>query len=157
MKNNNKKIKNIIKQVMIFNDFYEEVIQSSLIKNQNQAVSKLEFRLLHTVYRHKKLMISEIADLLNISLPNCSRYVKTAIEDGYIKKQIDSDDKRVYYVTLTDKGVNIVESTLSGFTDEMSQQFNGLDLTSLDRLNQSFCDLNSAIQDTIKPTHSKRH
>jgi DNA-binding MarR family transcriptional regulator len=157
MKDNNKKIKNIIKQVMIFNDFYEEVIQNSLVKNQNQAVSKLEFRLLHTVYRHERLMISEIAELLNISLPNCSRYVKTAIEDGYIEKQIDSEDKRIYYVSLTEKGREIVESTLVNFTDDMGQQLVGLDMKSLERLNSTISELNTVINETIKSPLTRRH
>ncbi|MBE0449480.1 MAG: winged helix-turn-helix transcriptional regulator [Clostridia bacterium] len=157
MKDNNNKIKSIIKQVMIFNDFYEEVIQTSFMKNQNQAVSKLEFRLLHTVYRHEKLMITEVSELLNISLPNCSRYVKTAIEDGYIKKQIDLDDKRIYYISLTDKGRSIVESTLVNFTDDMGQQLVDLDMNSLERLNQSISDLNTVINETLKPTTTRRN
>lgn len=157
MKDNNNKIKSIIKQVMIFNDFYEEVIQTSLVKNQNQAVSKLEFRLLHTVYRHEKLMITEVSELLNISLPNCSRYVKTAIEDGYIKKQIDLDDKRIYYISLTEKGRSIVESTLVNFTDDMGQQLVDLDMKSLERLNQSISDLNVIINETLKPTTTRRN
>jgi DNA-binding MarR family transcriptional regulator len=157
MKDNNNKIKSIIKQVMIFNDFYEEVIQTSFMKNQNQAVSKLEFRLLHTVYRHEKLMITEVSELLNISLPNCSRYVKTAIEDGYIKKQIDLDDKRIYYISLTDKGRSIVESTLVNFTDDMGQQLVDLDMKSLERLNQSISDLNTVINETLKPSTTRRN
>lgn len=157
MKDNNNKIKSIIKQVMIFNDFYEEVIQTSFMKNQNQAVSKLEFRLLHTVYRHEKLMITEVSELLNISLPNCSRYVKTAIEDGYIKKQIDLDDKRIYYISLTDKGRSIVESTLVNFTDDMGQQLVDLDMKSLERLNQSISDLNTVINETLKPATTRRN
>ncbi len=157
MKDNNNKIKSIIKQVMIFNDFYEEVIQTSFMKNQNQAVSKLEFRLLHTVYRHEKLMITEVSELLNISLPNCSRYVKTAIEDGYIKKQIDLDDKRIYYISLTEKGRSIVESTLVNFTDDMGQQLVDLDVKSLERLNQSISDLNSVINETLKPATTRRN
>jgi DNA-binding MarR family transcriptional regulator len=157
MKDNNNKIKSIIKQVMIFNDFYEEVIQTSFMKNQNQAVSKLEFRLLHTVYRHEKLMITEVSELLNISLPNCSRYVKTAIEDGYIKKQIDLDDKRIYYISLTEKGRSIVESTLVNFTDDMGQQLVDLDMKSLERLNQSISDLNNVINETLKPASTRRN
>lgn len=157
MKDNNKKIKNFIKQVMIFNDFYEEVIQNSLVKNQSQAVSKLEFKLLHTVYRHDKLMISEIAELLNISLPNCSRYVKTAIEDGYIEKHIDSEDKRIYFVSLTEKGRDIVESTLVGFTDDMGQQLLGLDIKSLERLNSTISELNVVINETMKSPLTRRH
>lgn len=157
MKDNNNKIKSIIKQVMIFNDFYEEVIQTSFMKNQNQAVSKLEFRLLHTVYRHEKLMITEVSELLNISLPNCSRYVKTAIEDGYIKKKIDLDDKRIYYISLTEKGRSIVESTLVNFTDDMGQQLVDLDMKSLERFYQSISDLNSVINETLKPSTTRRN
>lgn len=157
MKDNNNKIKSIIKQVMIFNDFYEEVIQTSFMKNQNQAVSKLEFRLLHTVYRHEKLMITEVSELLNISLPNCSRYVKTAIEDGYIKKKIDLDDKRIYFISLTEKGRSIVESTLVNFTDDMGQQLVDLDMKSLERLNQSISNLNDVINETLKPATTRRN
>ena len=158
MKDNNHKIKSILKQVMIFNDFYEEVIQSSMVKNQDTAVSKLEFKLLHTVYRHERLMISEVSEILNISLPNCSRYVKTSIEDGYIKKQIDLDDKRIYYISLTEKGKNIVETTLNGFSDEMSNQLLDLDFKMLEKLDQTFSNLNSLLSETLfNPPNSKNN
>lgn len=149
MKDNNNKIKNILKQVMIFNDFYEEVIQSNFAKNQSSTVSKLEFRMLHTVYRREKLTISELSELLNISLPNCSRYIKTAIADDYLCKQIDHVDKRVYYITLTDKGRSIVENTLNRFSSEMSQQLIDLDFTSLEKLDQTMSSLNSVLSETL--------
>lgn len=157
MKDNNHKIKNILKQVMIFNDFYEEVIQSSIIKNQAEAVSKLEFKLLHTVYRHEKLMISEVSDILNISLPNCSRYVKTAIENGYIQKQIDLEDKRIYYISLTEKGKQIVESTLDSFGDEMASQLLDLDFKTLEKLDQSFSNLNHLLSETLFPSNGRNN
>ena len=157
MKDNNHKIKSILKQVMIFNNFYEEVIQSSIVKNQDNAVSKLEFRLLHTVYRHERLMISEVSEILNISLPNCSRYVKTAIEDGYINKQIDLDDKRIYYISLTEKGKNIVESTLGNFSEEMTHQLVDLDHKTLDKLDQTFSNLNNLLSETLFTGTNKNH
>ena len=157
MKDNNHKIKSILKQVMIFNDFYEEVIQSSIVKNQNTAVSKLEFKLLHTVYRHESLMISEVSEILNISLPNCSRYVKTAIEDGYLKKQIDLEDKRIYYISLTENGKSIVESTLSNFSDDMSQQLLDLDFKTLEKLDQTFSNLNTLLSEAMLSSGNSRH
>ena len=157
MKDNNHKIKSILKQVMIFNDFYVEVIQSSIVKNQDTAVSKLEFKLLHTVYRHERLMISEVSEILNISLPNCSRYVKTAIEDGYIQKQIDLEDKRVYYISLTAKGKNIVETTLGSFSEEMSNQLLDLDFKTLEKLDQTFSNLNSLLSETLFNAPNSRH
>jgi len=156
MKDNNHKIKSILKQVMIFNDFYEEVIQSSIVKNQNTAVSKLEFKLLHTVYRHERLMISEVSEILNISLPNCSRYVKTAIEDGYVQKQIDLEDKRIYYISLTEKGKNIVETTLGSFSEEMSHQLLDLDVKTLEKLDQTFSNLNNLLSETLFTNPSSR-
>ncbi len=159
MKNNHNKIKKILKQVMIFNDFYEEVIQTNLSKNQNTAVSKLEFRMLHTVYRHERLTISVLSELLNISLPNCSRYIKTAIEDGYLSKSIDAVDKRVYYITLTDSGRSIVESTIANFSSKMTEQLSDLDVHSLDKLDQTFSSLNSVLSETLYHNHlnNKNH
>jgi DNA-binding MarR family transcriptional regulator len=144
-----KKIKNIMKQVIIFNDIYEEVIQNSFKKNQNANVSKLEFNLLHTVYRHNELTISEVSDLLNISLPNCSRYVKNAIQEGYLNKRVDSGDKRIYYISLSDKGRSIVETTLDDFSMDISTHLNSLDPKDLDRLDESFSNLNSTLADTL--------
>ncbi len=157
MKDNNHKVKSILKQVMIFNDFYEEVIHSSIVKNQDNAVSKLEFKLLHTVYRHERLMISEVSEILNISLPNCSRYVKTAIEDGYLQKQIDLEDKRVYYISLTEKGRNIVESTLSSFSEEMANHLIDLDFKTLEKLDQTFSNLNNLLSTTMFSGNSAKH
>ena len=157
MKDNNHKIKSILKQVMIFNDFYEEVIHTGIVKNQDNAVSKLEFKLLHTVYRHERLMISEVSEILNISLPNCSRYVKTAIEDGYLQKQIDLDDKRIYYISLTEKGRNIVESTLGNFSDEMANQLLDLDFKTLEKIDQTFSNLNSLLSETLFSGQGSKH
>jgi len=158
MKDNDHKIKNILKQVMIFNDFYEEVIQSGIVKNQDTAVSKLEFKLLHTVYRHERLMITEVSEILNISLPNCSRYVKTAIADGNLKKQIDLVDKRIYYISLTEKGRYIVETTLGSFSEEMTNQLLDLDFKTLEKLDQSFSNLNNLLSETLfNATHSKHN
>ncbi len=157
MKDNNHKIKSILKQVMIFNDFYEEVIQSSIVKNQDSAVSKLEFKLLHTVFRHERLMISEVSEILNISLPNCSRYVKTAIEDGYIQKQIDLEDKRIYYISLTEKGKNIVAATLESFGEEMANQLLDLDFKTLEKLDQSFSNLNNLLSETLFSSTGKNN
>lgn len=157
MKDNNHKIKSILKQVMIFNDFYEEVIHTGIVKNQDNAVSKLEFKLLHTVYRHERLMISEVSEILNISLPNCSRYVKTAIEDGYLQKQIDLDDKRIYYISLTEKGRNIVESTLENFSEEMANQLLDLDFKTLEKLDQTFSNLNSLLSETLFSGQGTKH
>ena len=109
------------------------------------------------MYRHESLMISEVSEILNISLPNCSRYVKTAIEDGYLKKQIDLEDKRIYYISLTEKGKNIVESTLSNFSDDMSQQLLDLDFKTLEKLDQTFSNLNNLLSETMLSSGNTRH
>lgn len=147
MKDN--KIKNIMKQVIIFNDIYEEVFHTNLQKSKHDAVSKLEFRLLHTVYRHERLTVSELSELLDISLPNCSRYVKNAIQMGYLNKNIDTLDKRIYYITMSDQGSEIVEDTLSKFSTDISKQLDLLDATALDKLNKSFSNLNNTLSETL--------
>lgn len=105
--------------------------------------------MLHTVYRHNELTISEVSELLNISLPNCSRYVKNAIQEGYLNKRVDSGDKRIYYISLSDRGRRIVETTLDDFSMDISTHLNSLDPKDLDRLDESFSNLNSTLADTL--------
>lgn len=149
MKKKNASIDNIVKQVMIFNDFYEEVIHNNMSKNQSRALSKLEFKMLHTVYRKGTLTVSELSQMLNISLPNCSRYIKTAISEGYLAKKIDSSDKRICYISLTSQGLDTINESIQGFAEDLSTQLKEVDSQRLEKLNEKMSDLNHILSETL--------
>ena len=51
---------------------------------------------------------SELAELTGSSISAASKQIKTVEEKGYIERRYSKNDKRVVYITLTDKGRNIL-------------------------------------------------
>jgi DNA-binding MarR family transcriptional regulator len=84
------------------------LIERSLrIRSQNQVTIR-EMLLLGFIERFKKNnrhTVTNIAKYLQISPPIISNSVKSLIRKGYIKKVINHDDNRIYFLELTDKGV----------------------------------------------------
>lgn len=46
----------------------------------------------------------EIGRLMSLEKSSVSRMVKILVRDGYLKKKRSAEDKRVYYISLTEKG-----------------------------------------------------
>ena len=54
--------------------------------------------------RGNKITTSKISDLLGITKPAISQALKKLEQGGYIKRKVNSKDRRVVYVYLTKKG-----------------------------------------------------
>lgn len=55
---------------------------------------------------HSSVMLAE---LLGVSKPMITAYLNSLSEKGYITKEQSQEDKRVYYVLLTQKALQLVE------------------------------------------------
>lgn len=67
------------------------------------------YTMLDIVNHVPDISITELANYLNISQPNCSRSVNKLAARELILKNSYRDDKRIYTLTLTDKGKQIIE------------------------------------------------
>jgi DNA-binding MarR family transcriptional regulator len=56
------------------------------------------------------ITITELANHLNISQPNCSRSINKLVAREFVIKNPYQDDKRINTLTLTDKGKQIIQS-----------------------------------------------
>ncbi len=59
----------------------------------------------------KDLMASELADSLNVSRANITNLINVLLEKGLIRQYEDSKDRRKKRLTLTKKGVELVNRT----------------------------------------------
>jgi DNA-binding MarR family transcriptional regulator len=83
---------------------------------QNYVSKKLEtynigsgqYVLLLTLFRNKGVSQEELSDHLKIDKATTAKAIKKLEEDGYIFRDIDSNDKRAYKVFLTQKGFEII-------------------------------------------------
>ena len=100
------------------------LIERSLrIRSQNQLTIR-EMLLLGFIERFKKNnhhTVMNVAKYLQISPPIISNSVKSLIRKGYIKKVINHDDNRSYFLELTDKGV-ISNRNSNQLSDKFIQQ-----------------------------------
>lgn len=72
------------------------------------GVSKSEFMMLQTIYNQgnleKRIKISDLAARLEISTPAVSRMIKGLSDRNMVLRTQDKADRRITYVSLTDKG-----------------------------------------------------
>lgn len=87
----------------------------------------------------------ELADLLHVSAATIATSLKSLERNGYVARRTDPSDCRRNLITITDKGIealetshrvfSIVDETMfSGFTDAEIKQLNGFHLRMLQNL-----------------------
>ncbi|MDP4088874.1 MAG: MarR family transcriptional regulator [Bacillota bacterium] len=68
------------------------------------------YTILDIIDHAPQIAITELADYLNISQPNCSRSVNKLAARGFLIKTPALEDKRIQTLALTDKGKQIISS-----------------------------------------------
>ncbi|WNF32634.1 MarR family winged helix-turn-helix transcriptional regulator [Aeribacillus composti] len=71
--------------------------------------SSNDYYYLTTIYYMGKPNFSQVAEALNVTKPAVSAMIRKLSKMGLIEKIQSQEDKRVYYVSVTEKGKNIVE------------------------------------------------
>ncbi len=82
-----------------------------LTKNVKPAlITPMQYSILEYIAVSQPVTLSQISDCIHMSLPNTSRELKKLTEKQLCKKYIADDDKRKYYIQLTDKGEAMMQS-----------------------------------------------
>lgn len=78
------------------NEVYEEI-------NFNQ-IKGIRFKYLKEIYKNEKMTITELAQTFNISKPTVTEVIKHFENNGIVEKVQCKDDKRIYFIHLTELG-----------------------------------------------------
>lgn len=100
-------MKSTINSIRDFNRFYVSLI--GVMKNHvlDLDYSLTESRIIFEIDITKKVTAREIKDKLFLDEGYVSRIVNKLVKDKLIIKEQSSDDKRVYFLALTEKGKEI--------------------------------------------------
>lgn len=71
------------------------------------------------ISRHGKMTMSTLAQKTEIAKPNISIIVNKLLEEGYISRMRDLCDKRVNYISITDKGEELISNVHKAFYDHL--------------------------------------
>ena len=65
------------------------------------------FKYLKEIHRRKKTTLTELAEHFDLSKPTVNEVIQTFSDNGLIEKVQSEEDKRVYYISLTDMGTTL--------------------------------------------------
>lgn len=93
-------------------DTYRSIlrVEENILKRSDQTdLSISEIHMLEAVGKGKdrRRTISELAEVLNITLPSVTVAINKLMKKGYVEKVRDEEDGRIVYVSLTRQGRRI--------------------------------------------------
>ena len=83
-------------------------INRQLSKEEARQFSSNDYYYLTTIYYLNKPNFSQIAESLGVTKPAVSLIIKKLARMGLIEKEQSRQDKRVFYIVLTEKGNRII-------------------------------------------------
>lgn len=74
--------------------------------------------------KNVNVKVSDLSDALNLPRPGVTRTVNAMVDKGYLKKNASSEDKRVTYVLITKKGLNLFEKFNKLYFEDLAKSLN---------------------------------
>ncbi|MEO1771652.1 hypothetical protein JZO67_003633 [Enterococcus sp. 665A] len=106
-----------IENIRQFNRYYTRILGVFDKKVFNLDYSMIEMRILGEIARNKGTTANHLAKFMRMDRSYLSRIVNKLEKVGYITRQNDPADKRIFRLFLTDKG-----ETLNSFIEEQSDK-----------------------------------
>jgi DNA-binding MarR family transcriptional regulator len=141
-----------------FTRFYKQTIMSMHRSQPVEGLSPLAFAMLNEVAGAGEITVTELAQRMGISMPNCSRYLRWLIRDGYLIRRQNSDDRRVYHTALTEQGVRTIARALEHTKERATPLINRLSdreveriVESMDYIEEVFSRIHGETEDQDEP------
>lgn len=101
----------------------------SSVNEEKDSLSPTESYCVEVIYLLNRPTVHQFANYVNISQPNATYRISNLINKGYVRKVISMDDRREYYLEVTDKfsmnyGMNSSFNTefINGIRDKFSKE-----------------------------------
>jgi DNA-binding MarR family transcriptional regulator len=129
-------------------DAFEQLSRSEWRKKPMLGIKGSEVRVLLCIDRlnhesHPLITVSEISRRLSVTSPSVTEFIKNLSSKGYVVRCVDSNDKRVVDIKLTDKGEKIVQkinnyftALFSGLIERLGQEQSNILIELLDQVNE---------------------
>ena len=96
------------------------------------SISHLDY--LDVIKRKGKPTLGEIAEELNFTKPSVTIMINKLIKQSFVRKVQSDEDKRVYYVELTNLGEELIEIQLNVYLDFANKLEQILDVDEVEKL-----------------------
>jgi DNA-binding MarR family transcriptional regulator len=98
----------LIIQPLIFRSIRKRFVKTAL-SDINLDVAPLHMEIMFLLERDGKLSVSEIGEKLQIARPQLTHYLDKLVQLKMVERQDGTDDRRIIFILLTDRGKNILK------------------------------------------------
>ncbi len=121
--------------------FYQTVFSS--FEQREASLSVVETFCVEVIFALDRPTVKEFADFAQISSPNAAYKVNSLIKKGYITKVQNREDKREFYLEVTEKYLNYVGITYDYITlvsKRLRERFGKEDIEKLEEIMRVLSD-----------------
>lgn len=115
--------------------FYSKIFKR--FQHREASLTAVETFCVEAIYALERPTVNEFATFTQISPPNATYKINNLVKKGYIRKVRSEDDKREYYLEVTDKFLAYYGITYDYITlvmDRISQRFPQQDIEKLNSM-----------------------
>ncbi|MGA2366947.1 MAG: MarR family transcriptional regulator [Dehalococcoidia bacterium] len=142
------KLDSIMDSLFIFLPlFYRKIFQVAHTK-AGVNPGNMQFHVLAMIMKLGTLQTSDISCRLGISKSNTTSLLDKLIEKGYAQRELDSNDKRIKNIVITEKGRRFVTGRKKIMRNEIKRSLSTLDMNDLLTLSgalEAFTDIVSKV------------
>ncbi|WP_141432094.1 MarR family winged helix-turn-helix transcriptional regulator [Bacillus sp. 03113] len=118
-------------------------INNTLTEMEVDHFNMNDYYYLTVIYQLEKPKLGQLAEELQLTKPAISALVKRLLKNDLIEKTQSTEDKRIFYLNVTEKGLNIIQGDLDSY-EKLSKLI--IEATSKDELLQ----LNQLLDEVVK-------
>lgn len=108
-------------------------------------LTPIQYSILEYVSINQPVILSEISDCLQISLPNTSRELKKLTKKNLIKKFTDEKDRRKQYMSLSDEGKKVMNHVFHEIENKLKKRVDHLSAEQLEEINTAMALLQGKV------------
>jgi DNA-binding MarR family transcriptional regulator len=131
--------------IAAFRSAYRELKCIGSRRMLHAGMSMTQQYVLAMLDRHGEMTMSQLAELLDVSLSNATGLVDRMEERSFVERARVPDDRRVVLVRITDQGRTALSEVEILRDDLLARILSELDPTQLERVGQVISDLGGAI------------
>ncbi|MBN2899041.1 MAG: winged helix DNA-binding protein [Clostridia bacterium] len=112
-----------------------------------EGLKHRHIRAMIALYFNKKMIMSEVSSVLNIEKGSFTTVADKLIDMGYVVTERSTKDRRVYELSLTEKGTALTQDFLAAHRAYISQLFDQLEETRMATFSEALEVVTSVLMD----------
>lgn len=146
-KNTQQTLKTISKQILMTAPILKKRIFRPDFEQKQNPIPLSYVQVLAALNEKEKMSVSEISNRFDIAKPNITPLIDRLIEAGYVKRVRNTEDRRVVFVVIEEKGREKVESVVEALAESIKGWSNEITPDKLTKLSEAIETLRDTLEE----------